>query len=225
VWEWALGRSLVLDVAAWAAVVSTETTAQLGAAVAETDIPASQRRRLPTFTRNVLRCALPLLQSAPQTPLILTSINGDLPSTVALLNDIARREVLSPSLFGLSVHNAPAGALSLCLENPGDQIAIGGDAATLAAGLVEAYARLSTGECATIVLIHADDRLPDVYAELDDETPGVFLAMTLTLVGASDDAEIDVEAGRAGANALVAALAAGQRRLRFSPPRLQAVAA
>jgi hypothetical protein len=188
-------------------------------------IPAGQRRRLPPFARDVLRCALPLLREAPATPIVYSSPNGDLDSTLMLLKDIARHDLLSPALFALSVHNAPAGALSQCLTGPGDQISIAGDAATLSAGLVEAYARLAAGECASILLIHADERLPETYAALDDDAPGVFLALSLRLVGGSDAADIAVGAGRLGAVAVAHALQTGQSRLRFTPPHLQALAA
>lgn len=220
-----MGRSLILDVAAWAAIVCGQTTAQFGAAGDVTIIPAGQRRRLPPFTRDVLRCALPLLRDAPQSPVVYSSPYGDLESTLTLLADISRHELLSPALFALSVHNAPAGALSQCLTAAGDQISIAGDAATLSAGLVQAYARLATAECASIVLIHADAPLPALYEGLDTDAPGIFLAMTLRLVGGADAAEIDVGDGRAGAMAVAHALAAGQKRLRFSPPHIQALAA
>jgi hypothetical protein len=141
-----LGKAFSLDVAAWAAIVSDETVEDLGAAEPVSTIPAGQRRRLPAFTRDVLRCTLPLLRERPRCPVVLTSPHGDLTSTVALLTDVVHRQILSPSLFGLSVHNAPTGALSLCLDHPGDQIALAGDAGTLSMGLMEAYARLVTGE-------------------------------------------------------------------------------
>jgi hypothetical protein len=220
-----LGKSLILEVAGWAAVVSGETTEQLGLAEAATAIPAAQRRRLPAFSRDVLRCTLPLLRDRPGCPVVLSSPHGDLISTVALLTDIARREILSPSLFALSVHNAPTGALSLCLEQPGDQTSLAGDAATLSAGLTECYARLATGEVDTILLVHAEEKLPTIYADLDDDAPGVFVAMVLRLANNQEQAEHSVGPSRAGAVALTHALAAGQTRLRYSPPQIEALAA
>lgn len=221
-----MGKLLELDVLAWSAIVSTEAAEDFGAAQPATIIPASQRRRLPSFSRDVLRAALPLLQDSPNCPVVFSCPHGDLTSTVTLLSDIARREVLSPSLFGLSVHNAPTGALSLMLEQPGDQISLAGDEATLSAGLTEVYARLrSQADASKILLIHADERLPPEYCEFEvDNAPSVFLAMMLRVAEANADA-FDVGFGRAGAAALVAALNAGQRRLRFSPPKVQAVAA
>jgi len=220
-----LGGSLVLDVVRWAAIVSAETAVQFGEADEAGCIPTSQRRRLPAFTRDILRCALPLMRDAPDRPIILSSPHGDMASTATLLTDITKREPLSPSLFGLSVHNAPIGALSLCLDGPGDQTALAGGAATLSAGLLEAYARLVTAEAAEVLLIHADEKLPEIYAPFDAATPGVFVAMVLRLVGASADAESNIAAGRDGVIALVAAFANGARRLRFAPPSLQARAA
>jgi len=216
---------LDLDVVNWAAVVSAETAEDLGAAEPETVIPAGQRRRLPAFSRAVLRTALPLLMNKPRCPVILASPHGDLHSTVTLLTDIARREVLSPSLFGLSVHNAPAGALSLCLEQPGDQISIAGDAATLSAGLTEAYARLAADEAHSVVLIYAEERMPETYAAFGTATPGVFLAAELTLSSDSASPEAAVGPGRDGVLAVVHALNAGARRLHWSPPRIDALAA
>ncbi len=219
-----MGRSLNLDVAGWAAIISTESVEDFGATEAASAVPAAMRRRLPPFTRDVLRCALPLLRDQPHCPLILSSPHGDLHSTVTLLSDIARREILSPSLFGLSVHNAPIGALSLCLTEPGDQTALAGGAASLAAGLTEAYARLATSDVPAVVLVHAEDRLPPIYAEMDDDTPGVYLALSLRLCD-GEEGGVEVVPHRAGAVALAHALAAGQKRLTFSPPRAEAIAA
>ncbi|MBX9747439.1 MAG: beta-ketoacyl synthase chain length factor [Hyphomonadaceae bacterium] len=209
-----MGRSLGLGVANWAAIVSAETAEEFGAAAPETIIPASQRRRLPAFSRTVLRTALPLLTDKPRCPVILTSPHGDLHSTVTLLTDIAKREVLSPSLFGLSVHNAPTGALSLCLEQPGDQVSIAGDAATLSAGLTEAYARLATAEAHSVVLIYAEERMPETYA-----------AFELTLSNDEASMETPIGPGRDGALAVVHALNRGARRLHWSLPRADAWAA
>lgn len=220
-----MATSLVLDVAEWAALVSTDVVEPLGMAADATVIPAQLRRRLPAYSRDVARCAMPLLQAAPGCDVVFSSPHGDLASTVTLLTDLAKRELLSPALFSHSVHNAPPGILSLCVADHGDHTAIAGGADTLAAALVEAHARLASAETASLVVVHADERLPPIYAHLDDEAPGVCLAMRLTLVGASADGEVAITEGRDGALALVRALQAGVRRLRFSLPHIEALAA
>lgn len=221
----ALGGRLILDIGRWAAVVNAETVTDLGEAEDAGRIPPTLRRRLPQFTRDVVRCALPLMRATPGQPIILSSRYGDLSGAVTLLSDIVRREPVSPSLFGLSVHNAPIGALSLCVDGPGDQTAVAGAGATLDAGLTEAYARLACSEAAEVVLIHADDKLPSAYAALDDGAPGVFVAMTLRRADASDAEAAHIEPASRSAGALVDALARGVRRLSFSPPSLSARAA
>lgn len=220
-----MGRSLTLDVAEWAAVISGETGEQFGVAVATDDIPAQRRRRLPPFTRNVLRCALPLLTAAPACPVVFAAEHGDLESTVALLNDLARGEVLSPALFALSVHNAPVGALSLCVSPPGDHTAIAGGPFSFAAGLTEAFLRLSDGAADGVILVLAEERLPTVYAAFDSDVPGAFLAMRLRPAEGAGGPELTAAPGRAGVVAAVRAFAGGRRRLRFMPPSAEARAA
>ena len=220
-----MGKSLELEVLNWAAVVSTETAEDFGAAEPATVIPAAQRRRLPSFSRDVLRVALPLLRDNQHCPVVLSSPHGDLASTVTLLTDIAKREVLSPSLFGLSVHNAPSGALSLMLDRPGDQISIAGEETSLAAGLTEAYARLATQGVPSILLIHADERVPSVYADFEEsDAPSVVLAMMLRRAD-GEATPVSIAGGRAGAADLVEALRAGNTRLSFALPKLKAAAA
>jgi hypothetical protein len=206
-------NAYVLEVAQWAAIV--DATEELGVAATAAVIPDQQRRRLPRFARDVLRCALPLLHAAAGAPVVLCSPNGDLASTLKLLTNVVQRELLSPSLFALSVHNAAAGALSLALSQPGDQTAIAGDAGTLSAGLIEAYTRLRSGEAASIVLVYADERLPSVYAGLEPDDPGIVVAMALKAPDA-DASGVGVGGGRAGALNVVRALQQGRSHLAFA---------
>ena len=220
-----MGRSLVLEAAAWAAIISADDVEQLGAAGTVAEIPGALRRRLPPFSRDMVRCTLPLLRDAPDTAVIASGTRGDLESTVKLLSDLARGELLSPALFAFSVHNAPAGALSLCLTPNGDHTALAGGADAFAAALTEAYARLATGEAESVIVSHAETRDPEFYEHLGDSTtPGVFLALRLTR---PDDASEAYALGpaRAGLIALARALGAGAQRIRFSPPSLQSAAA
>lgn len=206
--------SLVLEVAGWAALLHTERVESLGAAGEPGVIPAQFRRRLPAFARDVVRCALPLLADWPRAPVVFASPNGDLDSAVALLRDIARSELISPNLFSLSVHNAPAGILSLCAPEPGDHTAIAAGAASLAAGLVECHLRMACDAAPSVVLAYADLRTPEIYAPWDVDAPGVALAMRLEPAqgGAPD---LDIASGRAGVVALARAMADGARRIRF----------
>ena len=220
-----MGRSLVLEAAAWAAIVSADTVEQLGAAGAATEIPGALRRRLPPFSREMVRCTLPLLRDEPDTAVIASGTRGDLESTVTLLSDLAQGELLSPALFAFSVHNAPAGALSLCLKPTGDHTALAGGADAFAAALTEAYARLATGKAESVIVTHAEARDPEFYEHLGDHaTPGFLLALRITRAASEGEAHTLAPA-RAGLIALARALEAGARRIRFSPPSVKAIAA
>jgi len=76
----ALGRSLVLETAAWAGLTSADVVEQWGAAGAASEIPAALRRRLPPFSRDMVRCTLPLLREAheltPDDPEVLNNLGS-----------------------------------------------------------------------------------------------------------------------------------------------------
>lgn len=219
-----MGTTYALEVADWAALISADSVEQLGAAEGPETIPAQYRRRLPAFARDVARCALPVLRADPNAPVVFSSVNGDLASAVTLLTDLARKELLSPALFSLSVHNAPAGVLGLCLSERGDHTAIAGGDATLSSALLECFTRLADEDVESVVLIHADERLPSAYAELDNDTPGAIITARLRRAQNADGAG-PVAPGRAGAVALARALHDGARKLGFSPLFAEAVAA
>lgn len=217
--------ALTLDVADWAAILHLDSALRFGAAEAPDAIPARHRRRLPRFSSDIVCCALPLLRVAPESAVVLSAPHGDLASTVALLIDVARRDLLSPTQFSLSVHNAPAGVLSLCSDVRADHVAIAAGPASLAAGLTEAYARLASGEGAEIILVHADDRFPDIYAPLDEAAPGLFVAMRLRLRTEGDIPRAEPGLGRTGAERMIVSLEKGARRIVFTPPDVAACAA
>jgi hypothetical protein len=220
-----LGRSLVVEAAAWAAIVSAENVEDLGAVGAASEIPMALRRRLPLFSRDMVRCALPLLRQRPADTVITSGTRGDLDSTVKLLTDLARGELLSPALFAFSVHNAPAGALSLCMKPTGDHTALAGAEGAFSAALTEAYARLTLNEAESVLVVHAEERDPEFYEHLGDaDTPAVFFAARLERAQGEDDAH-PLGPSRAGVIALARALNAGARQIRFSPPSHQARAA
>jgi len=220
-----LGRSLSLEATAWAAIIAADEAEPLGAAGPASDIPAALRRRLPAFSREMIRCTLPLLRETPTAPVIASGTRGDLDSTVKLLTDLAQGELLSPALFAFSVHNAPAGALSLCLSPSGDHTALAGDEGAFAAALTEAYARLETGEAESVIVSHAEARDPELYEHLGDaKTPGVYLALRLSRA-IGEAAAHDLAPARTGLIAFARALEAGVRRVRFSPPAFKARAA
>lgn len=222
---------LTLDVSAWAAiVVDAGRPADFGQVAEAAEIPAQLRRRMPAFARETVRCALKLAREAPQSELIFSSRYGDLTSNVELLSDLAAHTPLSPARFSVSVHNAPAGLVGQCLGASASHTAIAGEGGTFMAGLTEAYARLFTREAQSVIVIHADVELPQIYGEFDEAGAGVYLALGISGARPASGAEtgatgVIAEPDRAGVARLVAQLLAGARCVRFAPPRLEEQAA
>jgi hypothetical protein len=178
---------------------------RLGETVA---IPAAIRRRTPAFELDALTCAVELM--TPLCEVVFCSRYGNQATGAAMLQALARHELLSPTAFSHSVHNATPGLAVQAIGARASHTAVAAGQASLMAGVLEAYLRLATGEADRVVLVHADAPLPDFYAGLDPEpASGLFLALRLARADKSSAEAVQIAAGRAGALALLAALEAG----------------
>jgi hypothetical protein len=173
-------------------------------------IPAAIRRRAPAFEVNALACAAHVMTASSE--LVFCSRYGNQIAASVMLQALAQSELLSPTAFSMSVHNAAPGVAVQVRGLRVAHTAIAAGQASLAAGAVESYARLATGEADEVVLAYADVPLPAFYEELDAETAGgLFLALRLTLrpEGEASGPAIAIGAGRAGAVAVLEALVSG----------------
>ena len=137
-------------------------------------VSAMQRRRLTPFAKIALFATENALKSSLNTniediPIVFSSRHGDLHKTSELLGDLAEDTVLSPTAFGLSVHNAVAGLLSIIKNNTAAINAVSSGKDSFFMALVDAYARLSSGLCKKILFIHVDRALPNLYDCFRDE--------------------------------------------------------
>lgn len=133
-------------------------------------VPAMQRRRLSAFAKIALYVAnKTMADTKDNLPIIFSSRHGDLHKTSTLLEDLAHEQALSPTAFGLSVHNAIPSLYSILTKNKEaiNAIAAGKDSFFMA--LIDAYARLKSGICQQVLIIHADQQLPDTYIGYQDE--------------------------------------------------------
>lgn len=203
-----------LAIADYAAIVATPggPEAVLGRARGIDAIPMGLRRRMSRFEICAVRCVLGLVQPETEETLVLASRYGGMATAYTLLESLAAGDLLSPSDFSISVHNAAPGLASQIARNRAGHTAVASDARTFAAGLTEAAARLADGE-SSVVLIFAEQALPDVYAEVEelDDTREVWLAVRL--VADTGGAAQEIGQGRSGACELVVALESGRRRV------------
>jgi hypothetical protein len=130
-------------------------------------VPPMVRRRLNTLGRTALQVAFDLHTPAPDVPVVFASRYGDASRSLALLAELVRREPLSPTAFGLSVHNAIGAMYSLIRGDHANYVSVAAGAGTAAAGLVEAVGLLADG-APEVLVVFCDAPLPDGYATFED---------------------------------------------------------
>ena len=108
-------------------------------------LPAMQRRRLGDSARRVLDAAWDLAADYPDAPLVYVSHDGEINRSFELWLGLLRDNEVSPTSFGLSVHNALAGQWSMLRGDMGENTALAVRGDSLESGLAEAYALLHDG--------------------------------------------------------------------------------
>ena len=143
-------------------------------------LPAMQRRRLSPLARMVCHVAWPLADAYGQLPLVFVSRHGETPRTLAILNDLANDEALSPTQFSLSVHNAVIGLWSILRGDTSEMTALAGENDGLEQGMLEARTLLGEGAPA-VLLVVAEELPPELYRPYIDDVPfSHALALLLT---------------------------------------------
>jgi hypothetical protein len=143
-------------------------------------MPAMLRRRAGFLGRMALEVAYECLGGQGGVPTVFCSRHGEVGRAVDLLDDLARGEPLSPTAFGLAVHNASAGLFSIARADRANHVALAAGGATLEHAVIEACGLLADG-APLVLLVACDAPLPDVLAQFADceEQPYAFAwAMT-----------------------------------------------
>lgn len=183
-------------------------------------MPALARRRLTALGRTALQAAYWCRQAPTGMPVVFASRYGDADRSLALLADLARGEPLSPTAFGLSVHNAIGAQHSIARGDRADHVAVAAGAASAGAAMVEAAALLADGADEVMVVCY-DAPLPGAYAVFDDEPACRYAwAWRVTRPAATSWVEVTLdmaeEADDAREDAPPAALPWGLDLLRFA---------
>jgi hypothetical protein len=143
-----------------------------------TTIPAMQRRRLSPFAKVALHCALEASgEYQSNIPCVFSSRHGDLHRTTKLIENIALSQDLSPTQFGLSVHNAAAGLFSIFTGNRAPLSAISGGQSSFMQGLLDCAAKLEANNLSEILYVYCDLSVPECYRPyvVDDTSIGIGL--------------------------------------------------
>ncbi len=135
-----------------------------------------QRRRIERLGRMAIQAACWCEQpdDAGQVPLVFASRHGDVARSMELLDTLRQDTPMSPTAFGLSVHNAVAALYSIARGQRGNYLALAGGRGTVEAACVEAFGLLADGAPEVRVIAY-ESPLPAVYAGFADE-PDPFFA-------------------------------------------------
>jgi hypothetical protein len=106
-------------------------------------------------------------------PTVYASRYGETGRCLELLADQARGDALSPTAFGLSVHNAIGAMIALTRGDRRNSSAVAAGRATAAAGVAEALALLDDGARTASVIVY-DAPLPAGYTAFEDEPAAHF---------------------------------------------------
>jgi hypothetical protein len=167
----------IADFAAWAPGVDTpgawrEWAAGRRPIAGEVDAPVRAiapmlRRRAGVLDRMALEVAYRCLGERKDVPAIFSSRHGEASRSVDLLTDLAHGLPLSPTSFGLSVHNAAGGLFSIARGDHAVSSALAAGQSTVEHAMVEACGLLADG-AAEVLLVVYDRPLPGLYATFEE---------------------------------------------------------
>lgn len=142
-------------------------------------IPPMLRRRLSPLGRATFSVIEPLIEQHGNMPLVYVSRHGECSRTLDLLKDLANGELMSPTAFGLSVHNATAGLYSIHRGLTHSITALSGGCHNLLAGLLEALG-LAQQIGDNVLCIFCDEPPPAIYhAQVDQPSQSFALALVI----------------------------------------------
>ncbi|MEN3293990.1 MAG: hypothetical protein V7642_3243 [Burkholderiales bacterium] len=149
-------------------------------------MPPMLRRRAGFLGKMALEVAYQCLGPRTDVPTVFCSRHGEVSRSVDLLSDLARGVPLSPTTFGLSVHNAAGGLFSIARGDRANNIALAAGQSSVEHAVIEACGLLADGE-PSVLLVAYDCPLPSVYAPFEDDHGQAF-AWAWLMQPAADDA-------------------------------------
>ena len=138
-------------------------------------VPAMARRRLGRLAKMAVLVADDVLQQKQLTdlPVVWASRYGDAEKSLALLRSQVAGEPLSPTAFGLSVHNGVGAQHSILRGMVANAICVASSSSVPEAGVVEAMGLLGDG-ASDVMLVCYDEPLPGEYAGFTESSAAEF---------------------------------------------------
>lgn len=161
---WSPGPSTSAEWQAWS---EAPFKIEGGAQPPLSQMPAMLRRRAGVLGKMALEVAYACLDGRTDVPTVFCSRHGEVARAVELLTELATDIPLSPTGFGLAVHNASAGLFSIARADRANHVALAAGASTVEHAVIEACAMLADG-VPMVLLVAYDCPLPPLLAQFED---------------------------------------------------------
>lgn len=173
---WAPGRETR---AAWYQWAGNEMADDDNAAPPQA-LPMMLRRRLSPFGQRLVNVINSCAVGLPPSRYVLSTRHGELSRALSVLADVEAETFPSPTDFSMSIHHALLGLLSIYSDNRLGHTALSAGCSSFGAGLLEAAMCVAERPNEPVIMVHADDRLPETYAafrEADDAELPLIVAL------------------------------------------------
>jgi hypothetical protein len=170
--------------AAWSAWAAGETSTDRDGTPDLPFVPAMLRRRLSRGARMMLWVTRQCLTDLASLRIVFASRHGELNRTVPMLQALAHEGELSPTDFSLSVHNAAAGVCSIVRQDRAPSISIAAGEESFGYGLIEAVTQWKVNPEQPVLMVYADEPVPEQYRRFVDSDAGPH-AVAILLSGAA----------------------------------------
>lgn len=184
---WSPGYETIADWRNWAGA-HDELPAGKVTAYSESPVPAMLRRRATQLGRHALGHAMGI-PYVHDSRYVFSSRHGEFTRTLSILESLSEKTPPSPADFGMSVHNALAGVLSIATKNTKGHTAIAAGPESFCFGFLETVAGFSDGPTEPAILVHYDEPPAGGFAELLPEDE-LHAPLVIALCLAPSDSDI-----------------------------------
>lgn len=127
-------------------------------------VPSRVARRLSTVTKMGLKAAFTCCDAGSAGPedvrVVWVTRHGEIDVTLSLLEDLAEKNLLSPTAFGNSVPNTPSAYFSILTDNTRADRTVCAGPESFGHGFLDALGMLHETPEPPVLLVQADGRLP-----------------------------------------------------------------
>lgn len=143
-------------------------------------MPAMQRRRLSLSARLLFQAVSSVLPKEKNCPTVFMSHDGEMPRSFELWLSLLRNNDVSPTSFGLSVHNALLGQLSMWRKDRSEYTALSALYDGVEIAVTEGCLLLAEG-APRVLVICVDEPLPEAFNVSPIQRPPFAYALALLL--------------------------------------------